>query len=321
MNQPLHLPLARSAVDRDYLLREQPGVLDELLQDPLTRILFLNDGLTLLQQADGAPSPELKLYSAEQVTHLNLANANLIAYLGQTLDASATEPAGTRVLLIDLSVEIANQLESDSDRWHHLRRTGAGLSARDAGLFSEALALANWHATHQFCSRCGGATEAVRAGWVRKCKTDDQQLFPRTDPAIIASVIDSKDRILLGSQGAWEENRWSILAGFVEPGESLSAAVIREIYEEAGVRVVNPQYLGSQAWPFPYSLMVGFTAQVDPEFEHFEPVPDGDEIVKLRWFSREEMAAERHDLLLPAPVSIARAIIERWYGQSLEADQ
>lgn len=321
MNQPLHLPLARSAVDRDYLLREQPGVLDDLLQNPATRILFLSNGLTLLQQSGGEPSPELKLYGVEQVAHLSLASAHLIAYLGQTVDTSATEPAGTRVVLVDLPVDLADQIESDADRWHHLRRTGAGLSARDAGLFSEALALANWHAVHQFCSKCGGETEAVRGGWVRKCKADDQQLFPRTDPAIIASVVDSNDRILLGSQGAWEENRWSILAGFVEPGESLSAAVIREIYEEAGVRVIDPRYLGSQAWPFPYSLMVGFTARVDPEFEHFEPVPDGDEIVKLRWFSREEIAAELHDLLLPAPVSIARAMIEHWYGQSLEGDQ
>lgn len=320
MNQPLNLPLARSAVDRDYLIREQPNSLDELLANPDTRILFLHDGLTLLRQDDGLVVAELKLYALDEVADLDLRLANLIAYLGKTEVASQREPAETRVVLVDLPKEQAKLLEPDQDRWHHLRRTGAGLSARDAGLFSEGLALANWHQTHQFCSRCGGTTQPGRAGWVRTCISDGKELFPRTDPAIIASVIDSKDRILLGSQGAWEENRWSILAGFVEPGESLSAAVIREVFEEAGVRVIDPQYLGSQSWPFPYSLMVGFTARVDPKFEHFEPVPDGDEIVKLRWFSREEIAAERNQLLLPGPVSIARAIIEHWYGKPLEGD-
>lgn len=321
MNQPLHLPLARSAVDRDYLYRDQPEAIEELLQDSETRILFLNDGLALLHQSDGSAVGALKLPTLDQIDKELLKNALLIAYLGKTLDSTDTEPVGARVVLVDLPIEAALKIEPDAERWHHLRRTGAGLSARDAGLLSQALALANWHKNNQFCPRCAGATDSARSGWVRRCRTDGQELFPRTDPAIIASVIDSQDRILLGSQGVWEENRWSILAGFVEPGESLTAAVIREVFEEAGVRVVNPQYLGSQAWPFPYSLMLGFTATVDPEFEHFEPVPDGTEIVKLRWFSREELAAERHELLLPGPVSIARAIIEYWYGQSLEGDQ
>jgi NAD+ diphosphatase len=236
------------------------------------------------------------------------------AYLGFTVEAEAGVPANTKVLLAVVSESGAMLLESDADAWHGLRKTGAGLSARDAGLYAEALALANWHSSHLHCPRCGSHTQISEAGWRRDCPQDGHQIFPRTDPAIIVSVIDDQDRILLGSQGVWEENRWSILAGFVEPGESLAAAVAREVFEESGVRVVSPEYLGSQSWPFPYSLMVGFTARVDPNHKHLELAPDGVEIEKLRWFSREELAAESGSLLLPGKLSIAGALIEHWYG-------
>jgi NAD+ diphosphatase len=144
---------------------------------------------------------------------------------------------------------------------------------------------------------------------------EGREIYPRTDPAIIVGVVDDQDRILLGSQGIWEENRFSILAGFVEPGESLDAAVIREMAEEAGIRVKNPRFLGSQAWPFPFSLMVGYLAEYDGGLL----TPDGEEIVKLRWFSRAELKAEVGDLLLPGELSIARVIIEHWLGEKLGA--
>ena len=148
---------------------------------------------------------------------------------------------------------------------------------------------------------------------MRRGPNDDTQHFPRTDPAIIVGITDQDDRLLLGSQGVWEENRWSILAGFVEPGESLDAAVRREMREEAGVEVTDPIYLGSQSWPFPYSLMLGFSARALGQTVQ----ADGVEIEKLRWFSRDELAAEAHEILLPTRLSIARAIIERWYGQQI----
>ena len=148
---------------------------------------------------------------------------------------------------------------------------------------------------------------------MRRCFKDESEHYPRTDPAVIVAIVDEQDRILLGSQGAWEDNRWSILAGFVEPGESLEAAVVREMFEEAGVIVEAPEYLGSQAWPFPYSLMLGFVAKAKTT----ELRPDGEEIEKLRWFSREELAAEAETLLLPNRISIARAIIEHWFGGEL----
>lgn len=315
MHEPLQLPLARSAVDRDNALRSEPGLLNRLWQDRETRVLVLFDGKTLLLGTIEEPSPQLRLLSAGELLTLKAAGSlEVEAYLGFTIEAEAGVPGQTKILLAVIDAAGANEIEPDPEAWHGLRRTGAGLSARDAGLYAEALALANWHASHLYCPRCGAATESIEGGWRRDCPRDGHQIFPRTDPAIIVSVINEQDRILLGSQGVWEDNRWSILAGFVEPGESLVAAVAREVFEEAGVRVIAPEYLGSQSWPFPYSLMVGFTARVDPAHAGDALTPDGVEIEKLRWFSREELAAEAHNLLLPGKLSIAGALIERWFG-------
>jgi len=290
----LDLPLARSAVDRDYLARTRPELFDELWSDPTTRVLALFEGSVLL---DGQA---LKLLPVESVP-----SANYRVYLGR-------DSVGPIVLAV-LNENAAKQLEPVAENWHHLRKTGAGLDDRDAGLFVQALALANWHANHQHCPRCGTPTLVEAGGWVRRCFKDDSEHYPRTDPAVIVAIVDENDRILLGSQGAWEQNRWSILAGFVEPGESLEAAVIREMFEEAGVEVDEPNYLGSQSWPFPYSLMLGFAARA----KSTELRPDGEEIEKLRWFSREELAAEAPNLLLPNRISIARSIIELWFGGEL----
>ncbi len=290
----LDLPLARAALDRDYLARTRPELFDELWSEPATRVLPMFQGAVLLD------AQALRLLPVESVP-----SAQYRVYLGR-------DEIGPVVLAV-LSENAANQLEPDTKNWHHLRKTGAGLSDRDAGLFTQGLAIANWHSTHQHCPRCGTPTLVESGGWVRRCFKDDTEHYPRTDPAVIVAVIDEQDRILLGSQGVWEENRWSILAGFVEPGESLEAAVSREMFEEAGVTVTETSYLGSQAWPFPYSLMLGFAARVTGA----STTPDGDEIEKLRWFTREEIAAEAHSLLLPNRISIARSIIEHWYGSEI----
>ena len=290
----LDLPLARQAIDRDYLARTRPDLFDELWADPTTRVLPMFEGSVLLA------GQELRLLPVESVP-----SASYRVYLGR-------DSVGPIVLAV-LSENAAKQLAPEAEQWHHLRKTGAGLDDRDAGLFTQALAIANWHSTHQHCPRCGTPTLVEAGGWVRRCFKDDSEHYPRTDPAVIVAIIDEDDRILLGSQGAWEDNRWSILAGFVEPGESLEAAVIREMFEEAGVVVDEPHYLGSQAWPFPYSLMLGFAARAKTT----DLRPDGDEIEKLRWFSREELAAEAKELLLPNRISIARAIIELWFGGEL----
>lgn len=288
----LQLPLAQTGLDRNYLFREQPNWLQLAWTNPATEVLVLKDGQVLLN-ADG----ELRIFSPEQ-----LEQESVLAYLGKDVTT------GNHVLLCR-----TKGLDFASGDWHSLRRSGLGLSPRDAAIFTQGLALYNWHETHAFCPHCGTQTTIERAGWSRRCPTDNRELFPRTDPAIIVGVVDAEDRILLGSQGAWEENRYSILAGFVEPGEALEAAVIREMQEEAGILVANPTYLGSQAWPFPFSLMLGFTAR----YVGGAVTPDGEEIVKLRWFTKAELKAEAKSLLLPGKLSIARAIIERWLGEDL----
>lgn len=309
MHQPLNLPLARSALDRDYLQRTNPDLFDELWTNPLTRILVLHEGKTLLAGSGSEPEPVLRLFDVESVP-----SAQLRVYLGKTIEIEGDVAPDSPIVLAVLGKNSAMQIEPDDSVWYGLRHTGAGLSPRDAGLYAQALALANFHENHKHCSRCGMPTVIEEGGWSRRCFSDNSQVFPRTDPAIIVTVVDEQDRLLMGSQGSWEHNQWSILAGFVEPGESLAAAVIREVYEESGVHISHPEYIASQAWPFPYSLMVGFTAKVDSAAGEPELCPDGVEIEKLRWFSREDIANEIADLKLPGELSISRALIERWYG-------
>jgi len=297
----LNLPLAHTALDRDYLSREHPGLFSALWKSGEALVLAMHADKVLMNS-----SSELKLLTVDLVPQ-----TAALAYLGKDLET------GIPIVLAQLDESESFELEPSSANWHGLRRSGIGLSPRDAAVFTQGLALSNWHATHQYCPRCGTQTTVERAGWVRRCQSDNLELFPRTDPAIIVSVIDDEDRILLGSQGVWEENRFSILAGFVEPGESLEAAVVREMQEEAGILVANPEYLGSQAWPFPYSLMLGYTAR----YVGGTVTPDGEEIVKLRWFTREELKAEANSLLLPGRLSIARAIIEHWLGEELKTGE
>jgi NAD+ diphosphatase len=310
------LPLSRSAVDRDHEARSRPALFDELWEEPDTRVLPLWKGRALFSRPgllDGDRTPSLELLPVAQVT-----SALVRVYLGRTIGDQGSIASGTAVVAHVLTDAAAAELEPDEERWVGLRQAAPLLSDLDAGLFTEALAIANWHEAYVHCPLCGSPTIVEMGGWVRRCVTDNTEHFPRSDPAIIVSVLDADDRILLGSNAMWEHNRFSLLAGFVEPGESFEAAVEREVFEESGVRVSDPRYLGSQPWPFPRSVMVGFTARVsdehDPEMLH----ADGEEILDLRWFSREELWAERDRVLLPGGSSIAHSIIRRWYGGPLE---
>jgi NAD+ diphosphatase len=220
----------------------------------------------------------------------------------------------------------ADTIAADATRWADLRTQGAVLDARDAGLFTEALGLANWHRTHGHSPRTGLPTVVGRGGWVRypsghEAEASGEHVFPRTDPAVIVGVVDGRDRLLLASNAAWPEDRYSVVAGFVEPGESFEAAVQREVMEETGVAVADAEYLGSQPWPFPASVMVGFLARTAPD-DPAEVRVDGVEIREARWFERQELAeaAAAGRIRLPGSTSIARAIIEHWYGGRLEGD-
>jgi NAD+ diphosphatase len=195
-----------------------------------------------------------------------------------------------------------------ADRWLELREVGADLPEVEAGLLVEAVALAQWHDRHLFCPRCGRSTDVEQAGWVRRC-SDGHDQFPRTDPAVIMLVHDGADRCILGRQAVWPAGRFSILAGFVEPGESAEEAVAREVSEEVGVAVTDVRYTGSQPWPFPGSLMLGYTAQVigDPTLRI-----DHDEIAEAHWLTKAEVAEQSAHRRLPPPVSIAHRIITDW---------
>jgi NAD+ diphosphatase len=300
-------PLARFALDRDYQARSNPELFDVLWKLETTRVLAMFEGKVLL--ATETKLPRIKLLEVEKVP-----TANLRVYLGKTISASENLADGAAVVLAVLNENSAMLLEPDKSNWHTLRSCGASLSDLDAGIFTQALALNNWHQTQTHCPACGTPTVIEQGGWVRRCFKDATEVFPRTDPAVIVSILDQQDRILLGSQGTWEQNRWSILAGFVEPGESLEAAVKREMKEESGLDVFDIQYIYSQSWPYPISLMLGFSARAKSEQLL---IPDGEEIVRLRWFSREDIAAEASTLLLPGRATISRAMIELWYGSKI----
>ena len=297
------LPLSRHDLDRDYLSRNRPQLFDELWADESTRVLVLTHATALLGDDGGLL---LVPPSKVPVSALQL-------YLGKGL---AEPQAGISIAAVVLGDAEAKALEPDRAKWGNLRAIGSSLSTLDAGLFTVALALANWHASHGFSPRTGEPTRPELGGWVRK-DPEGKEIFPRTDAAIIVGIVDTDDRILLGSNALWENNRYSLLAGFVEPGESLESAVQREVFEESGIRVIDPVYLGSQPWPFPASLMLGFLARVDPDVEQ-TLTPDGEEILDLRWFSRTELAASLGDVVLPGHTSIARAILEHWYGGPIE---
>ena len=222
------LPLARTALDRGSDRRIAADLFEQIRANPGTRVMYMAGGKALISSSDVvlAPVPESG-FGADPV------------YLGRTL-ADAQEPAGTDVVLITLAQEDP-LLESDGARWASLREVAVLLGELGAALFVEAAAISNWHATHTHCPRCGAPTVPEQGGWVRRCVEDRSQHFPRTDPAIIVAITDPDDRLLLGSAAAWKGNRYSTLAGFVESGESLEAAVVGEVAEESGLVVHSPQ--------------------------------------------------------------------------------
>jgi NAD+ diphosphatase len=192
-------------------------------------------------------------------------------------------------------------------RPYGLREAVTTLPQADGGLVAYACALVNWHRRHERCSVCGTASLPAAGGLVRECPDCGSSHFPRTDPVVIMLVHDGRERLLLGRQASWPAGRYSTLAGFVEPGESLEEAVAREVMEEAGVTVGAPRYVSSQPWPFPASLMLGFSAP----WVAGDPVRQEDEIEDVRWFSRAEVAGG-DGLLLPPRHAIARRLIDGW---------
>jgi NAD+ diphosphatase len=298
-----NLALSRGEVDRSTARRGDAAWLAAAWVDPGTRVLVVEDGQALVRSGDGAA--ELVFVSPAQapegVRFLLGTDADDVVYFG--VAGSLPLPDGEQVPGSDV-------------RPISLRQAGPLLSDRDAGLMTHAVALGNWHAVHTHCPRCGAVTEPELAGHSRRCVVDGSEHFPRLDPAVIMLVTDPDDRCLLARNAMWPERRVSILAGFVEPGESAEQAVAREVHEETGITITGARYVGSQPWPMPHSLMLGFRARATGSLEIRV---DSDEIAEARWFSRGELRASiaSGEIRLPPPVSIAHRIIESWYGTEL----
>ena len=292
------LALARGTVDRATEKRSDQDWLDAAWKDPQTRVLVVSGGRALVRIDDD--HAELVFVSPAQ------APEGLRMLLGQDTD-------GTIYFGVNGELPPA---PGDGVRAAALREMGSLLGDRDAGLVTHAVALANWHDSHTHCPLDGTPTVPEPGGHSTRCPKDGSEHFPRTDPAVIMLVTDPQDRCLLARNAAWPGRRVSILAGFVDPGESAEQAVVREVAEETGIKVGNVRYLGSQPWPMPRSLMLGFRADA-PAGQVISV--DQDELAEAFWFSREGLAAaiEAGDIALPPSVSIARHIIESWFGGPL----
>ena len=295
-----HVALSQHAHDRHGLHRTDDTWLEERWADPATRVLVI-------------------------------AGARLRPVGGRITWVSPQEaPNGLRVLLgerngVQHFAVIVDPSEAPGDReeWVVLRAIVQSLAdedVADAPLVLHAIGLAEWLWVTRHCPRCGGRLEAHQAGHVLRCTECGKDQFPRSDPAVIMVVTDGEpgsegERCLLGRSPLWPEGRYSTLAGFVEPGETMEDAVRREVEEETGVVVGEVTYFGSQPWPLPASLMVGFLARATRTAIDV----DGSEIEDAQWFTRTQMRseAEAGRLVLPGGVSISRSLIESWYGGTL----
>jgi len=291
--------LARSAHARLAMRRTDQQFLDAAWRDPSSRVLLVSPSGTVA--VVGWPdAPNLVLLPSEQVVQ-----PGIRVFLG--------EASGIRYF-----AHLAGEPVGDDD-WRTLREVGASLTDLDVGLLTSAVALQAWHQRHPRCPRCGAQTEVAQAGWIRACRADGSEHFPRTDPAVIMLVHDGAGHCVLARGPQWPPGRMSVLAGFVEAGESAEAAVAREVAEEVGIAIRDVRYAGSQPHPFPASLMLGFQARLvgDPTLRI-----DADEIVEAAWFSRAEVrrATDWGDERapagrlrgLPSTMSIARQLINTW---------
>ncbi|MEV4106719.1 NAD(+) diphosphatase [Nonomuraea sp. NPDC049695] len=311
------LLLARGTIDRSSALRANEGWLERAWSDPSSRVLVIDNGHTLVRRTgDEVHAVLLPPEDAPTGPRYLLGLEDGVAYFAVAAPLPGI-PKGDVNGRVTIPMSLIDTPEGELVA-AGLRQVGGLLGDRDAGLLVYAVALEAWHTTHEYCPRCGSRTDIQAGGHIRVCPQDASQHFPRVDPAVIMLVRDEDDRCLLARGPQWPEGRLSILAGFVEPGESLEHAVAREVAEEVGITVVNPRYLGSQPWPFPRSLMLGFFAEATST----DLTPDAEEIAEAHWYSREELARalDSGELRLPPPVSIARRLIETWYGGELTGD-
>jgi NAD+ diphosphatase len=279
-------------LDRAAPRRKDPAWLEARRRDPRSLLVLLHDLKAIVRESDAVRLHLLELAEfAEAVPE----DAPMLG-----------ERDGRAIFALSLAAE-----HPLAGRAVDVREVGPRLPADEAGLVAYARALAYWHDTHGFCSRCGAVTEVGDAGHARACTACARVVFPRMDPAVIV-LVHHEDHCLLGRSPRFPANMYSTLAGFVEPGESLEDTVRREIFEEAGVTIASMRYRSSQPWPFPQSLMLGFHATARDR----SLAIDQDELVDARWFHRDELAnPDRRRISLPRPDSIARYLVDSWlYG-------
>lgn len=293
--------------------RAEPGVLEDAWRREGTRVVLVHEGRLAVAEDEDGVRLDLRAPAALD-TAPPLADAVRV-FLGEDADGAylAALLAGPDDVAGPEGVAAPPVPETS---WASLRDVGHLLDDRDADLATTAVALAEWHRRTLRCRRCGSPTEPAEAGWTRRCPVDGVSEYPRTDPAVIVAVTDDAGRILLAHATHWPPRRFSTLAGFVEPGESAESAVRREVLEEVGLAVDRLTYAGSQPWPFPASLMLAFRARAAAT----DLTVDGVELSDARWFTRRALqeAVREGEILLPMRTSVARALIEEWYGGRLE---
>jgi len=288
-------------LDRAYGQRKDERWLSSHLVDPATRFFPLWEFKCLVSRSD---TPYPIALGATDVTDILQSSEPI--FLGHDGESAC--------FTIDVREDMAYAKQpSEAGHLLDLRSASALLQHTDAALLGYARAMVYWHRRQRFCGGCGGETVSCEGGQVRKCVNDQCGIlhFPRTDPAIIV-IVTHRDRCLLGRQPSWPNRRYSVIAGFVEPGESLEDAVVREVLEETSIRVHNVRYHSSQPWPFPGSLMLGFSAETD------DPRIDlgDDELEDARWFSRDQLstAITEGRLHVPTRISIAYRLVEDWFN-------
>jgi NAD+ diphosphatase len=282
-------------IDRRAEEREQDDWARQALEDPGTLYLLASGTRQLLYTQ---PEPRIAFLDGAAATTVAASGESRLVLLGWFRER--------RCVLIEGAEELPLQLPRHAS-FEELRPLSPVLAGEEAGLLAYARALSIWRARQRFCGACGAPTISQRAGHSMRCSREGcaQEFFPRLDPAIIVLVAD-EERALLGRQATWPPGRYSTIAGFVEPGESLEDAVAREVMEETGVPIIASRYDSSQPWPFPASIMIGFRAEALPG----SPARGSGELEDARWFTREEIRAGA--ALLPPPHSISRRLIGAW---------
>jgi NAD+ diphosphatase len=294
---------AGTALERNAELRDDADFAAAQRADPRARFLLLDADLANGRRA-------LVQSSADALRWLDAEERRAF---GATLEATylGDDGAGPLFSLCADSPALAQHIATSLDgTFIDLRSAGVRLHAFQAGLFAYARATAHWQARTRFCGACGAAIELIALGHRGRCSNRACALehFPRVDPAMIV-IVTWRDQCLLGHQASWSENRYSTLAGFIEPGESIEDAVRREVFEEAGVRVGACAYHSSQPWPFPSSLMLGFRAEADDP-----AIRVGPELSDARWFSADQLISDvaARRIVLPPRVSVSHELIADW---------